>query len=319
MATIDNMIECATNVKNTGTGSCVLRIGFIRGAILVPKGWKLTAANLASQATLRAALEAALIADKSLRIFPVPGFKTITDNTEDPVFQTMGDGSQIYVRDGNYNWVMQYYDGGMCLSNALRSFNNAAYEALFYDDQRILFGTTIVEEDGSISLGGIPMDNLQGLPWRANDGTNVAQYRIAFSFQPAYVNESIRYVQLNFQPSQLMGLQNLLLKPNSSLAGVINFSALAGCAAENIYDLYSDEIADAALYVATGPTGLAIAITSVTAVPASKSFNLVLDDTDPNYPATAADLITITPTSASAWDTAGIKGFEAFPFTYARG
>lgn len=319
---IRNKINCATRVRNVGVGKCSLHIKEVRGEILVPKGWKIPASALLSQAAFRAYLEAAIIADDPLqRIYPVKGFAALTDNSEEVVVQTLAYGQQLVVRDGNVNWTFQYYDGGICLSNALRSFNGADYDTLFWDSQNILFGTTIAEADGSFSVGGVPQDMLYALPWTANDGANVSMYRIAHSFQPAYINERIGYVQAEFNLADLNGLKNISLVPVSSAAGVITFQALTGCDGENMYSAYSADLADELLYTAVNAeTGALIAIDTVTAgAAAAQTFILTLDTADPDYPTTADGLVTISMVGPTALAAAGIEGFEGLPMTYKRG
>lgn len=314
-----NKTNCGTSLRNTGIDRCSPHIRFIRGLFLVPPEWHLTESQLASEATVRSALEAAIMAPAGERIYPVPGFKSITDSSQDAVIDTLGDGSQIVVRDGNNNWTVQYYDGGLCLSDRLRSFNNSGYRPIFYDDQKMLFGHKITEADGTKSIYGVPMDSIYFAPFKVSTGSNVAQYRIVMSFQPRYINEERGFVVMDIPPGQLNGLRDMTLEGNSSNAGVINFSVYAGCSKENMYDEFSTELANVALYTAKNATGGIISITAVTAIPGTKSFNLVLDNLDADYPASSTAIVTIQPDTAAAFAAAGIAGFEASSFKFARG
>ncbi len=318
---IANKIDCFKTVRNTGTGSCVVHIQKITFVLLVPKGWVIPDSALQSVAALRTYLEAAIIADKSIRIFPVSGFVNITDNSEGVVAQTFGYGQQVIIRDGNYNWTLQFHAGGLCLSNALRSFNNSDYEVIFGDDQNILFGTNVPDETGKRQIGGVPMDSLYALPWAVNTGAEVAKYQIALSFQPSYINEGISYAQVDFKLSDLMGLQNIVIAQiGTSLAGLITVQALSGCASTNLIPQYATELATEANWIAiNGVTMLPIAITTATVNTLSKTIALQLDAADPNYPVTAGGPVIITMIDAIDLDAAGIEGYEALELTTTRG
>ncbi len=318
---IANKIDCFKTVRNTGTGSCVVHIQKIVFVLLVPKGFVIPDSALLSPATLRTYLETAIIADKSVRIFPVSGFVNITDNSEGVVAQTFGYGQQIIIRDGNYNWTLQFHAGGLCLSNALRSFNGSDYEVIFGDDQNILFGTNIPDSTGKRQIGGVPMDTLYALPWAVNTGAEVAKYQIALSFQPSYINEDISYAQVNFKLSDLMGLQNIVLAQiGSSAAGLITVQPLSGCASTNLIPQYAAELAVEANWVAiNGITMLPIAITTATVNAISKTVALQLTILDPNYPVAAGDPVIITMVDAADLAAAGIEGYEALELTTTRG
>lgn len=316
-----NALPCATDKKNTGTGDCPLILKFIRGAIEVPGDKIFTAAELA---TPEATLKALLFAGKSDRIYPIGGFKTLTDATEDPTFQTLGDGSQQPVREGNYNWTFQYIRGGICMSNALRSRNGASVSVLFYDQDNVIFGTRVDDGTGTGSFGlqGVPLDVFYAYPWKANDGSNVMSTRVQMQFLPGYINESIGYIKADFQVDSLNGLQNINLKVAAGPAtGVVQILALSGCSQTNLFDLYGTELAAAALWEAfRNDTGAILTITSVAANPGIKGFTVTLDVTDTDYVAlTAAGKVKLQLKDAATLDAADIVGYEGLPVVYTRG
>jgi hypothetical protein len=318
-----NALDCGSDVRNTGIGGCSLNFEATKGDFLVPKGRVYTQAELATPASLRAALEADILAPKGTRIFPLHGFEAITDNTEDPTFQTMASGRQVPIREGNYNWIFQYYDGGLCLSNKLRSFkNNTGYAVLFYDAENKLFGTTKTASDGKPGMAGIPLEVLYPFPWKPNDFANAPIYRIQFSFKPNYINEDIAYVDAGFNLDELNGLQNInLTVVGTPAGGVFQVQALTGCDKSNLYDLYSTQLASAALWtLANAATGAAIPITSVAANATLKAFTVTADTADPAYTAVGATgKVSIGTVGPAALDAADIAGYESIPVEVVRG
>ncbi len=313
-----NKAACAINLMNTGTGECVIDPKLIRGAIRTPKGKIFNATELlALQVTLAAARLAAL---KSNRIFPIDGFTTPTDNSEETVFQTMGDGSQVPVRDGHYRWLFQYQKGGLCKSIALRSHNFQDTEWLFFDDNNLLIGYRRQITPGVYGLAGIPLV-FHAMPWKMATGSEVSAYRVMFDFEAKYINDYLGFVQADFPLSEIQGLQNLVLRQTgASAAGVIKIQVLAGCDYANQYDLYNTELAAVGLWTAiNAATGNAISLTSVVADPNAKAFTITLTAADPDYPAIAGGLVTLNLADPAALDAADVSGYEGIPVTVQRG
>lgn len=316
-----NVIYCSTDIKNTGYGECVLVPGFWKGAFRVPKGKVYTQAELTA---LRATLVAGTLADsKTNRIFPLHGFRTITDNSEETVFETLGDGGQKPVRDGNYNITFRYTDGGLCLSMALRSFNFKSSSWIFYDDQFQFFGWRKLDATGlAYGLGGIPT-TFHANKWKHNSGSEGVIFSVYYSFDSSYLNDSLGFVKADFNPAEVVGLQTVALKQvgAASLAGVSNIQATTGCDGTNMYDLYSADLADPLLWVVTRTdTGAVLDVDTVVANPALKAFTLGLDVLDPDYVAAGAggDL-NVTWIGPTGLDTADIPGFEANTVVIKRG
>jgi len=313
-----NTIGCATILRNTGYGTCVFYPQFMRGAIRVGPDAEFDETALAD---LRAALITQTHLDSKVdRAYPIHGFKNITDNTEDTVFQTFADGSQVPVRDGNYNLTWQYTDGGWCLSNALRSFNFQNSRWLFYDQAFQFYGWRKQNAEGAYVLAGIPVV-FHANPWRMNTGAEVARFSVYFSIAAEYLNESLGFFKANFNPAEIEGLQTVAMtQVGTSLAGLITVQLTTGCDNTNIYDQYSTELAVAALWKGyNDATGAEIDIDTVTAVPGTKSFAVQLDVTDPDYPTTAPAKVRISLAGPTALNAADIPNLESVVFITTRG
>lgn len=317
-----NSIECASNIRNSGFGSCTFTPGFTKGWFRVGKNFKIDATVAASPTTLRAYMQSLLIADDpSQRIYPVHGIKAVTDNSEDTTMQTFADGTQVPVRDGFYNWTYQYIDGGMCLHLALRTWNNTGGLYIWYDQNNTILGTIDTDTDGNRSIVGAEALFYEN-KWKANDGSNVAAFTSFFSVDSVLLNENLGFIRAGFNLASLKGLETLVLKQGTiaPAAGVLHVAIAAGCDYANQFSLYGTQLADESLWIAKNETtNGVIDITSVTASTANQDMIVTLDTSDPDYPATATAKVLLTLVGPTGLDAADIPGFESNTLTIARG
>lgn len=311
-----NQKNCADNERNVGFGGCVVDFKAIKGLFLVPKNKVYTQAEFDD---LRKTLTDGTMASKKDRIYPIHGFETPTDNTEDPTEWVAASGRPEVTNESSYKWMFQFLDGRLCLSNALRSFNESdSFAYIFYDKKNMLIATTKLDATGQKGYAGIPKELFYAYPWKMNDYSNPSAYRIKVAFRPEYINELIAFKQSPFPLTEIVGLQNIVLTSvTAGAAGVYKIQASTGCDGQNLFELYQAELAAAALWTATNAsTGAAITITSVAADANLKTFTVTLSTADPDYP--AAGNIIISLVSASALDVAGISPFEGIPVVVAR-
>lgn len=276
-----NKIFCGVDVKNTGICECYFDPKLIVGAIYTPIKKVFTESELADT-SIAATMAAAVSAAKVGRIFPFQPFEAITDNTEEPTRQTFGYGTVKTVREGKYNWAFQFLNGGLNLSNALRSFNGliGKYAVIFITNDNVLIGTMKRDVNGAWGLAGIPMSDIYTRPWRPSDGTNVANYTTEFSFDPAYINEKIAFKKVSvdeYMLSELAGLEDIILTAlTSDPAPVNSFTAATDCGSTDVYDLFSDELAQASAWKVTGSNGEDKPVGSVLANANFKAWDVTL-------------------------------------------
>lgn len=279
MANIINAIQCSTNLKNTGVCDCFFDPKLIVGEIKIPKDRVLTQAEVnAIQATLEA-----LVTDvKANRIYPVQKFVAITDGSEEPTFQTFGYGSTTPVKEGKYIWTFQFTEGGVQLSNSLRSFNGSSskYASLFIESSNVLIGTKKKDANGDDGLAGIPQEGgyPYTYPWKANDGSNVTSYRTQYVFQPIYVNENIAFVKIpttEYLLTELAGLEDVTLTivETDETDDTVIVKAVTACGLD-LYDDFADELTEASAWIVLTAAGVAIAHT-VTKNVANKGWNII--------------------------------------------
>lgn len=315
-----NRFVCGANIKNTGVGTCSLALQTVAGAFLVPADFVIDEAGAAD---LFDTLQAAAKASKRNRIYPVHRFVQVTNNSEDKTTQSFGYGGLAVVREGFYNWLLQYVDGGLCLHNRLRSHNGKAKAVLFYDAQGVIFGRSVllpanpalIEPEPKYGLGGIPLEYFWANPWTPNDGSNVMATAVQFVFKPKYINEELGYIQANFDLEGVKGLGGVVLSEAvAKAANVLTVAANYGCSFEpdgaDFFEDFEADLADDALWKVTTSSGLEIAITSVAADAANRAFTITLDALDPNYSATAPLKVSLV--SPAEMETAGADALSLY-------
>lgn len=294
---IINQYLCASLFGNTGIGACSLIPKEIKGMFIVPRNFVITQANADN---LQSFLEDAATADLATqRIFPVHNFVGITDDSEEPVRETLGYGGNATLRQGNYSWTMRFLDGGLCLLTQLQRFNQQPIAVLFYDADGVIYGRRTAG-----GLAGIPVIDFNANKWTPSDGSVLAGFTITVEFDSRYLNQELAFLKDDtVDLTDISGLQPVHLQAVSATAGSVTVQALAGCGGENLYDLYSTQLAAPALWVAIGTNGTVQTIDAVVAVPGSKAFTLSFEP------------VRTVPTnlnlaSVSELDTAGVSGFE---------
>lgn len=275
-----NKIFCGSDVKNTGICECFFDPALIDGAIKVPLKKVFTEAEL-SDANIQATLEAAGRAARADRIYPFGPFENITDNTEDPTRQTFGYGTVKTVREGKYNWLFQFINGGLNLSNALRSFNGLTgkYGWVFKDSKNTLIGTSKKDINGNWGLAPVTLADYYARPWRPSDGTNVTNYGVEVSFDPVYINEKIAFKKVNIDSyllSEFKGLEDIVLTLVEATEGgtTIEVSAATDCGSTDVFDLYSAELAQAVAWLLKDSAGAEQTISGVVANADTKTWTI---------------------------------------------
>lgn len=308
---IFNRVDCTGGGRNnnTGFGTCYLDPKLIIGGFDVPSTFKLTKEQLSTPAkTLAALTAAAKHDDPSQRIYPIHNFVNQADNSDDIVTRTTSDGSESVVRDGLTKWSFEFTVGGLALHRAERTHNQNGGYYIFYDSDFVIFGWGVNRE-----ILGIPLNYKWFKPWKMNDGSNPAIYALSMAFQPRYINEEGGFAKINSGLQTVRGLRDIQIVLNefNSDEGTGNFSLLTEDSAYNLYDLYSTEFADEALYnLINSQTGEVVDILTVTKKASDKSFDFAIDTSDEDYPVDEGDIMVMTLVDVSVLEAAGIEGFE---------
>lgn len=314
-----NKIFCGSDVKNTGVCECFFDPKLITGAIFVPKGLVLPNSAL-TDADIATTMANLISAAKASRIFPFPSFVNITPNTEDPTRQTFGYGSIATVREGNYDWLLQFRQGGVNASNALRTFNGLTgkYAVIFIESSNILIGTSKTDENGDAGLAGIPLEDIYTRPWSPSDGSNTATYATQFTFKPVYINENIAFKKVSTSSlllSELTGLEDVVLELVGIEDDVAAVRADTDCGSTDIYDLYADELANPEAWVVKDADGEIKEIDSVQKNDGPKNWTIELATTDFED----GDTIQLAAPSVLAQTPMSVNGYESNVLTVTLG
>lgn len=298
MANKRGQLNCAENTKNVGFGSCVLNIKQIMGALIYDGPRTFSAAEIAD-------MQATLIADthadsKLLRMYPIHNFVAPTDNSEALVIETFDYGAKAPVRDGDNDWTFRFTDGGNCLLNALRTHNGKRW-VLFYDNLKQLFGFNKLG-----AFATIPLQFFYAHPFKLATGSTTSQLMAQFVFLAKYMNEESDFVKLDFDPSEIDGIQDIDIVVNSwdQDTGVANVTLQIKCGAENAYDLFNAQIV-AESFQAFDDDGNAVAVSTVVAN-ANKTFDITLAVGDLPDDGT----VTLSGVALSVLTAQGIEDFE---------
>lgn len=300
-----NKLDCVAGGANTGYGDCFIDPKFIAGGILVPPDKVYTAEQLADKDTFLAALQADILADVAERIYPLAKFAGVTDNTETPTLQTLGYGGLAVTREGLYNLSFQFIQGGLCLSKSLRKFNSSNKTIIVWDADGVMYGWK-----SGTGFRGIPLELFYQNPFRVADGTNVTNYTLQVAFKPYYLNDEPGFVKIGLGDLEaLKGLQDIVLSETTgSNLPILKLKANTGCNSYDLFDLYEDELAEEALWVASNQSdGSEVAVTSVAKDTALKAWTVTLDAADIDVSGT----VIVTLVSPEELNTAGISGYEA--------
>jgi hypothetical protein len=297
---LNKKICLAGSASNTGFGDCYLDIKNIVGLFLVAQGTEISEEDLDDLDNYLFQKVNANNADD--RFYPVHNFVQVTDNSEDIQLETFGYGGKSITREGDYDWTFKFINGGVCLSNSLRRFNQAKKDVFFIDANGILFGSKVGNK-----LRSVPLTLFFAPPWGVNDGQNSTNYGIRVSFPPRFVNENLGFVDtspLGLILSTYKGLQNLiLLAVDPENAPVVKIRTVAGCDRRNLFASLNAELEAVALWKAYGVNGEAVTVESVTADQASETYIVTVSGATGNY-----YIELISPLDLAE---AGVQGFES--------
>lgn len=292
-------LACFTNSKNTGFGSCFLDWKQIVGAFIFDNPRTFTDAEIAA---LETTLQAAAATDvKANRMFPIHNFVSPTDGSEKVIIETFDYGAKAIVRDGDIDWTFQFVDGGGCLNKAGRTHNGKRY-VLFYDKENKLMGW-----NKTSGFSTIPTQFVYFHPFSLATGSKTAAYMVQFVFLAKYANEESDFVKAAFDLSEVEGLQDIDILVNSwnQYTGVANVTLQIACGAENIYDLFSTQIAVGS-FKALDQDGNTVTISSIAKVAGSKTFNISFSvGTLPD-----GGTVTLSGAAVSVITAQGIVGYE---------
>lgn len=306
-----NTLTCNTpGGGNTGTGSCVMNIGRIIGAISIPHGSEIDVSGDLS--SIKTSISAAILNNDPLaRFYPIPNLVPQSDNTEDLSIQTYPDGTKVVTGEGDYDWTFDLLEGANCLSSRLRKHNYQQEDILLIDENMQLLG-----QNGSTDamLAGYNPSIFYALAPLPSQGIDaVTAYRWRLAFRKTQLADNLAWVSFGTDTylRTIRGLQDVALSQGAARAAdVVTIKAKTACGTVDLYTSYSAALAKTTAWKVTRTSnGNVITIDSVVVDANVKGWTITVDDADPDYSATAgqltislvgpADLAALSPTVKS--------------------
>lgn len=265
---------CASIGSNTGIPTCSITPKNIVGAIFLPKGTALTAAEVATSAAFITKLQTLVLNPVATRAYPIGPFVELSDKSEETLYTTTGYGVKQFVREGKIGYQFGIMAGGLHLQKALRAFNHTqAHDVLLVDQENVVYGC----DDGAGGMKGFSIEEFYANPWKVTDGSNPTKFMIDFMFlDTKELNDDIVYLKLeqNFHSSIKGNIDvELVLVSQTSTKAVIKVQTVG--TKTNLYGAYSDDLDDLAVWTCT-KAGTAVTPTGVVAVAATEAFEFTL-------------------------------------------
>ena len=306
MATGQIGIDCVTVTASTGINVCPYNPKNIGGVIFVPAGTVITPTQVtAMQATLTAA-----IANNSaaLRWLPVGKFEGVEDLGTDAVTTETEYGDEKYVRNGKYRWKFMYSNGALDLHSELSKMNGKQdqYDVILIDHTN---NALILTASGAANYKGFSMGMLFAPNIKINTGSADTVYSLNIGLDDStQLNENWRLITM---PKTIpiidtfQGLRPIRLEVVTEIVGSTKTVVIrVWSGSQNLYDYYPTELATAAAWnIRRDATGISTVASAVTAVPATKSFQVV---SSTMATTTASDECTVLLGPVSALTSAGV-------------
>lgn len=251
-----NVPSCQEVYGNSGYGDCAFDPKKVKGAFQVPLDFIITANDVAN---LRQFLQNKVLADPGERIYPYHGFINLTDNTEDTQIETTDYGAKIVTREGDYDLLFRYLNGGAMLHNLIQRNAGPGKAFLYYDEVGNIIGYKTPE-----GLKGVP--TLFHVPsWRFATGSAAATYNLRFIMESFYLNYgNLGYISVrNFVLSDIKGLQDVTLSLVNLVSNAATIIARTTVSGVNMATLYSANLTVGA-WEAFDENGNEVPITTVT-------------------------------------------------------
>jgi hypothetical protein len=162
-----NTLPVSAATKNVGLTAKSFDPRNIVGAILTPKGYKLSKTVVAStlQAQLLSQMHRQHQKFQESILFQTFWVSRITQKRK--LNNQFDYGGKVTVRDGAYTWSFMFVKGGQPLQQALRAFNGSDWDFLFVDSEKsVLIGTKYVDNAGLEYIQAITSIEFYAEPFR---------------------------------------------------------------------------------------------------------------------------------------------------------
>lgn len=299
-----NILYCDQSVKNTGQVACALMPKAIVGHLVVRRDTILTKAMaLAWKATIAGWLAED---DPKKRAHLILNFEGMESKNTEAKYRETPYGSTRKVSDGKYGRRFEYEDGGLAMHTKLKTFDGKQdlYDIFEIDkDNNGFHGVTVKG-----GLKGYKVDMIDVPNYDHDNKTDPTKFywQVAFA-DPDEFNKRPGFLKLPDDVSIVDEFASLIdtelaVDVDMDATGLVGLRFTIGNGAINLGDDYSATLADQSLYTATNvDNGADLDVDSVQWDAATGNVNVQLDATDPDFPASGANIrIDYGPASAIA-------------------
>lgn len=241
----------ASGLGNTGQVPKKFDLKRITSILMVPKGFEFTAAECLTPASFKAALKThSQKDDRNVRIWPVHGITNFEAADTEPTEYTAGYGQKRTISDGKYGMKLTFLDDLTRHAN-LMEFNNEDYDFILVDENAKFQGKLGKVAGGLAGLTG----KLKVNPYKLPTASEPALYKIDLNLDdPTELNQlsKLGYMDCDSQfdfESEVPGVNSLVLDARVAVAAAtVNVGIKTADGGVDMYDLYDDEFAAAALW-----------------------------------------------------------------------
>jgi len=305
--TILDKVSYSSKYGNTGqpTGGFPI-LDHFTGLLLHFDGFEVSDANLASYSAFQTALQNATLAAVDSRLFPVMQLQGMTDNTPAVETKTAPYGNKVSQVEKPHSFTFELENWGIGWFSEARKFNGRLDMRAYFVTPKLVLG-----EKTATGFQGfeVSVNFEQVKPGNVADYT---KYMVNVEItDPMSLSENTHAVEIpegTILRNKLKGITSVTLEALNDLGEIKAYKTING---QNMYDLYSAALAKPTAWVVTDVVGNVVALSSVTAVPATKSWLLTPTDMPPDTCifslASPSELSVLLP----AVGTAATGGFES--------
>lgn len=306
MSILNIPASSANGVGNTGISDKKFDLGRITSLLLVPVGFEFSAAECLNATSFKTALQSwSTKDDRNVRIYPIHGITGIEISDTEATKYTSGYGEMRTLSDGKYGMTFTFLDDLKRHAN-LRQFNNEDYAIILVDENGKFLGTK-----GATGLLTGATGIIHTEQFKMPTASEPSLYKTTVTLSnPSEVNELDKLAFMDCDNSfnfaaDVPGVVSIYMTALALATTKITVQIFTTDGGVNMYDAYDTEFAAAttAWNVTKQSDDSAITVTSVTAVPATKSWEVAF--TNPGATSLPVNIFLDGPATL---DTAGIGG-----------
>jgi len=300
---------CATLGGNTGRGGCEVRMKAIR-YLLFSKGKVFSASELASAATLKAAILAALLLPRTdpNKMYCFPLMRVVDDNTPEAKTETLVDGYEEVLNESLPTYTLQS-TAGTCQADAMVLFNGWTDYVYAIDIDRVMW----LVSDGGTGATGWTTGSLYTNPARFGNSSNIvtSKTKLVFGTVDEFKGKKVA-LKIDFDPTKLVNIVDVQLA--EAIPGTGYAFKIAGaqvCAGTDIYAAYKTLLDQTGAWKATRlDTNAAVTVSSAAHDDTNLAWTITLASSPTIAASTQIKIELVDPTALAALTTP-VKGIDS--------